>query len=505
MLPFLPNLAGQQIDRYIRWVDPPLPQEGIIITQKIEKSGLHERSNIKSIYISQQGDSIIILTKDQGAFITSSGSREKISPFLIKDLANKESLNLLLIKQKLHVLLDNSELVPIYGKPTIRIPITIPSAVDIVFQGDRMFIGTRTDGVYVYSKEPDIGWVFERKLEAEKSELPSNRILDIMAASNGTVWIGTDSGLAAYFEGKIVNYGQILKRKGIMPASPKPPSISFRHEANKILEYSENRIFVGGKNGVYSVETSLASIQNVRKLELPYNFNMINDLYLEGLTKLWIAGDHLVRFHLFHKEVYDFNILDTLYKSERAFCLEINEASNEMWVGTTGSGVFIVPLSLPFKGDTLPTKPESFISNDTIFFSEVKGNSDFLPVDQFFIMQEVQFEEDDFRITVEGKKYLNDLVKKIKKVEDQYRVSNIEIRGHTSKDQRENEEGSRKLSQLRADMVKQFLIENGVSANKIYAKGYGNDFPNPVYSKDLIHPAHRRVEMKIALISREKK
>ncbi|MBK6619381.1 MAG: OmpA family protein [Saprospirales bacterium] len=93
----------------------------------------------------------------------------------------------------------------------------------------------------------------------------------------------------------------------------------------------------------------------------------------------------------------------------------------------------------------------------------------------------------------------------MKKVEDQYRVSNIEIRGHTSKDQRENEEGSRKLSQLRADMVKQFLIENGVSANKIYAKGYGNDFPNPVYSKDLIHPAHRRVEMKIALISREKK
>ncbi|MBK6619382.1 MAG: hypothetical protein IPG32_00315 [Saprospirales bacterium] len=76
-----------------------------------------------------------------------------------------------------------------------------------------------------------------------------------MAASNGTVWIGTDSGLAAYFEGKIVNYGQILKRKGIMPF-PKPPSISFRLEANKILEYSENRIFVGGKMGFILWKTS---------------------------------------------------------------------------------------------------------------------------------------------------------------------------------------------------------------------------------------------------------
>lgn len=496
------NTPGQRIERYLRWVETK-PLETDYFTPAVKKQGLHERSNIKSIYISEGADSIIILTKDQGAFFTSDASREQIVPFLKNELENKEALSLFFIGNKLHVLLDNSDLIPVSGTPSINIPRLIPSAIEVVFQGNKMVVGTQANGVYVFSREPGIGWISEKQFLAEKSELPSNRIRDLFVASNGVVWIGTDSGLAAYYDGVMINYAPPLKKKKGIPPPPNRPGITFRYEANKILEFGEDRIYVGGKSGVFSVGTKREQIENIRKLNLPYNFNMINDLYIEGATKLWIAGDHLVRYHIFEEEAYDFNLNDSLYKSERAYCLAINKKSNEMWVGTTGSGVFVVPLSLPHNEESQASFFEPHLSRDTLFFS--KRKSDFLPVDQFFIMQEVQFGEDDYQITREGKAYLNGLVEKIKEAEGTYQVKYIEIRGHTSKDQRGNEEGNRKLSQFRADTIKQFLVERGIAENKIYAKGFGNELPNPLFPHDLFHPAHRRVEMKVTLVRGERR
>ena len=70
----------------------------------------------------------------------------------------------------------------------------------------------------------------------------------------------------------------------------------------------------------------------------------------------------------------------------------------------------------------------------------------------------------------------------------------VEVAGHT--DAQGDAELNRKLSQQRADAVRKYLIDGGVAATQVSAKGYGEDEPSATNDTTEGRAANRRVELR---------
>lgn len=112
-------------------------------------------------------------------------------------------------------------------------------------------------------------------------------------------------------------------------------------------------------------------------------------------------------------------------------------------------------------------------------------------VDNSVVLKGVNFEFDSDVLTTEAEVLLDDVAQVIKGMED----ARIEIAGHTS------DEGDEfyniDLSQRRAAAVRSYLINAGVSASQLIARGYGNKAP--VQANDTVsgRRENRRVEVKL--------
>jgi outer membrane protein OmpA-like peptidoglycan-associated protein len=71
----------------------------------------------------------------------------------------------------------------------------------------------------------------------------------------------------------------------------------------------------------------------------------------------------------------------------------------------------------------------------------------------------------------------------------------LDIEGHT--DEKGSDEFNLKLSQSRADAVKNYLVSKGISADVITAKGFGESKPLVPNDSDANREKNRRVEFKI--------
>src|SRR6056297_1365434 len=88
-----------------------------------------------------------------------------------------------------------------------------------------------------------------------------------------------------------------------------------------------------------------------------------------------------------------------------------------------------------------------------------------------FTLDEVYFDVNKASLRSQSFAELNELVSFMNRKKN----VRIEIAGHT--DSTGEEEDNMKLSQRRADRVKQYLVKKGIDANRIEAKGYGESQP----------------------------
>ena len=87
------------------------------------------------------------------------------------------------------------------------------------------------------------------------------------------------------------------------------------------------------------------------------------------------------------------------------------------------------------------------------------------------VLKNVEYDSNKATLRPSSYKTLNDLVE-VMKIKNKME---IEIAGHT--DNKGSDKHNQKLSQERADAVRNYLISKGIEANRIIAKGYGAEEP----------------------------
>ncbi len=126
---------------------------------------------------------------------------------------------------------------------------------------------------------------------------------------------------------------------------------------------------------------------------------------------------------------------------------------------------------------------------------------DKLEVNKVFVLENIYYDFDKWNIRPDAAIELNKLVQIMN--ENPIR---IELGSHT--DSRGSDPYNQALSQRRAESAVQYIISQGISANRLTAKGYGetklvNRCANGVPCSDAEHQANRRTEFKIIDIIRQ--
>ena len=109
--------------------------------------------------------------------------------------------------------------------------------------------------------------------------------------------------------------------------------------------------------------------------------------------------------------------------------------------------------------------------------------------DQTITLENIQFELNSAKLTPRAEASLNSVVQALR---DQSNTQ-VEVAGHT--DSQGDDGYNLRLSGLRAEAVRRYLVQNGISASRITAKGYGETQPVASNATKAGRAQNRRVEL----------
>ncbi len=179
--------------------------------------------------------------------------------------------------------------------------------------------------------------------------------------------------------------------------------------------------------------------------------------------------------------------IDKIYKLNGQ---KISYLSGENSYSTVGRGVDVSKLP----------KTENIIYFDTELVLRV---NEFTPVDSTGkpkrrdpIELEILYEYDSARITADAGKLLDDFSNFLLDYYKEFPNTTIELGSHT--DERGSATYNRKLAQRRANSAVKYLVSKGIPAEKMIAKGYGEDLPKIKGAKtEVQHQENRRTSVRI--------
>lgn len=112
------------------------------------------------------------------------------------------------------------------------------------------------------------------------------------------------------------------------------------------------------------------------------------------------------------------------------------------------------------------------------------------PVPEVVVLKGVNFANNSAQLTPASTAILDDVAQRL----NQRRDVRAEVAGHT--DNRGAPDWNRKLSQARAESVRNYLVSKGVSADRLTARGYGQDSPVADNATSSGRATNRRVELR---------
>ncbi|AXQ27906.1 OmpA family protein [Solimonas sp. K1W22B-7] len=155
----------------------------------------------------------------------------------------------------------------------------------------------------------------------------------------------------------------------------------------------------------------------------------------------------------------------------------------------TKESVVVVPADKPGDADQDGVLDPYDSCPDTPQGMEVDGRGCALP--QVLTLTGVVFDFNKATLTPDARKILDDVAKKIVA----YKKIPMELAGHT--DNVGSDQYNLELSDLRAKAVKDYLIEQGVAADGLTAKGYGESQPVAPNDTDAGRQVNRRTELRV--------
>ncbi len=227
-------------------------------------------------------------------------------------------------------------------------------------------------------------------------------------------------------------------------------------------------IFTDGydNSSAYSVDSVIkkASENNVTLCAVDFGYG-INEGYMEQYSK----GTNGLYHHIYEKDEFKLAFEDIYKKFEYFYVVEFEQPEY---------GDHKIVLSMCLDNQTI---------SDTVSVNN-------LPDVGFINLLQVYFDTDKSTIKSESKKAISRVVSMMKL----YPGMQIELRGHTDSNNRTGDpEYNKKLSQLRADAVRQALIKEGISESRVISKGFGDS--NPIFDNDTMEgrAKNRRTEFVI--------
>jgi outer membrane protein OmpA-like peptidoglycan-associated protein len=171
-----------------------------------------------------------------------------------------------------------------------------------------------------------------------------------------------------------------------------------------------------------------------------------------------------------------------------------NYKTDPLKTDTDGDGLFDGEEVLKHKTDPLKKDTDGGTVDDltelTRGTNPVDPNDDVVKIGVPIVLEGVTFETNKTDITPESSQILRSALKTL----TTYPEIQVEISGHT--DNVGNKQSNIKLSQRRADSVRNWLLERGIVAGRIVAKGYGPEFPIVPNDTPENKRKNRRIEFK---------
>ncbi len=284
-----------------------------------------------------------------------------------------------------------------------------------------------------------------------------------------------------------------------------------------VLKEFEEKVWVGGYNKVWFGNGTKWTSLKVNK-----GFENVRDLEFDKDGNLWILSNILLKYDFKTKKTVFFDEkTDPEFKSKFAYSLEIDKETNEVWIGTEGSGVLRLKeknnsdssllakkeIATPFTSVTIPKVSDivikesknfkaEFRKDTVVFFSkqDVKKR-DSIIFSQNYEVKNLLFETDKWNLTKDSEDTLDQLAEKVKLIQTVYSNFKIEIEGHTAKALNSDPKVNQLLSESRAKSVLRYLRDRkGIPKEKMSTKGYGFE---KLKHKEM--DKNQRVELKFSI------
>ncbi|MEM9821281.1 MAG: OmpA family protein [Bacteroidota bacterium] len=522
-------LLGQGVERYAAY-----PQNLIIEHQLTAK--LDERTNIKGIR-NHQG-MMYITTKDRGVFRTQYHQREVLEAIKYDILRDKEVSHTIDLWGQLWLIVDNQLLYCLSGlERNKRFGGSFNRGyvlMDVAVHKDKFVHAMLGVGLkFQPILEPNrIASIYQPFLKNES--LASDDVRTLFVDQDSILWIGTDKGLSSFDGDTMINHTPVIKQSrvngilrkiGLKKESTDSQKIIFPHAVTAIIEYN-GALIVGGPDGIWRIQKDGDQLLEFEALSLPYRLNLVNDLLVDHNRMLWIAGDQLLKYDFLTNRCVNFNELpDGNYRSKRAFCLEEDQANQKVWVGTSGSGVYIIDnqkgpnekfrevvsnnlrsvqnqvnietTKMTRSSEAMESSTETFRATSIDVYGQY-GEVRTYHKDSLMQMEGVRFAVNSDQLTPGARNYLKALSQDLQQIVAAYQDVCISIHGHTSQDQQGRRERNQLLSELRAEQVRDFLLHQGVQPQRFRVQGFGDQQPLRSHIDDLKNRVHRRVEIEIS-------
>lgn len=139
-------------------------------------------------------------------------------------------------------------------------------------------------------------------------------------------------------------------------------------------------------------------------------------------------------------------------------------------------------------GMTLSLREGSFNYNLAKFLADTTDTAG----SKAFVFDNVNFDSATTRLTAESQQTVNDLIAILKA----YPAAEVRLEGHT--DNTGDIEGNKRLSQARAEAVKESLVKGGIDASRITTAGFGQEKPVASNDTEEGRAKNRRLELVVA-------